>query len=132
MFCTDSLHRSRRSTGILMSRAFRHLFEKLKETNANEWSQGCRSRPGHHPGLGTATAPGDKRFVAALNWRRPLTCELPRVLAICRSHEASSPRQMLGARMPVSALFRMVWDAYVTIGQASGAKNRTTAAPRRL
>ena len=55
-----------------MSRAFRHLFEKLKETNANEWSQGCRSRPGHHPGLGTATAPGDKRSVAALNWRRPL------------------------------------------------------------
>ena len=34
-----------------MPRAFRLLFEKLKETNANEWSQGCRSRPGHHPGL---------------------------------------------------------------------------------
>jgi hypothetical protein len=56
-----------------MSRVFRHLFEKLKETNADECSQACRSRPRHHPGLGTATAPGDKRSVAALGWRRPLT-----------------------------------------------------------
>jgi hypothetical protein len=75
-----------------MSRVFRHLFEKLKETNADECSQGCRSRPRDHPGLGTATAPGDKRSVAALGLAEAFNRELPRVLAICRSREASAPR----------------------------------------
>jgi hypothetical protein len=53
---------------------FRHLFERLKETNADEYSQGCRSRPRQHPGLGTATAPGDKRSVARAGLAEAFNC----------------------------------------------------------